>query len=34
MLRSVPGAVGPFWTVGEWLSSLDMAEGMRIWVAS
>lgn len=34
MLRSVLGAVGPFWTVGEWLSSLAVAGGLRIWVAS
>lgn len=34
MLRSVPGAVGPSWTVGECLGSLDMAEGMRLWGAS
>lgn len=27
MLRSVLGAVGPFWTVGEWLSSLAVAGG-------
>lgn len=34
MLRSVQGVVVPFWTVGEWLSSLGMDEGMRIWTVS
>lgn len=34
MPRSVLDAVGPFWTAGEWLSSPDMAEGLRICVAS
>lgn len=32
MRRSVQGAVGPFWTVGEWLSRLATDEGMRLWV--
>lgn len=32
MLRSVQGAVGPFWTVGEWLSRLATDEDMRLWV--